>query len=86
MQMDVGEEQLLAIELDTVRDADIADPTAWADGADRLHHRLLRTDALKDRVCADAVGHILDAGHALVAALDNDVGRAKCQRKFCRVS
>ena len=77
VEVDVGEEQFLAIEFDPVRDADVAHVAARAGGADRLHHRLLRADALEHRVGADSLGQVLDAGHALVAALGHDVGRAE---------
>jgi hypothetical protein len=68
VEVDVSEEELLAIELDPVRDADLAHGAAPARGTDRLHHRLLRTDTLQYRVRTDSVGQLLDAGHALVAA------------------
>ena len=77
MQMDVGEEQLPPVEFHTVRDADIAHIPARAGGTDRLHHRFLRADALQHRVGADALGQLLDARDAFVAALGHDVGRAE---------
>src|SRR5207244_6663693 len=54
VQVDVGEEQLLAGELDVMSDADVADVTAWPGGADGLHHRFLRADRLGHRVRAEA--------------------------------
>ena len=71
----MGEEQLLAVQLDLVRDADVAHVPAPPGRADRLHHRLLRADALQHRVGSDPLGQLLDAGDALVATLDDDVGR-----------
>src|SRR5208283_215723 len=70
-------EQFLALHLDSVRDTDVGDVPALARALDRLHHRLLSPDALQHRVRADALGRVLDALHALVAALGNDVSRAK---------
>src|SRR6266699_3817385 len=56
VQMDVGKEQLLTIEFDNVRNADVTYVTARARRSNRLHHRLLRADAFKHRVSADSVG------------------------------
>src|SRR5574337_994143 len=44
VEMDVGEKQLLAVELDPVRDADETYRPARTGGPDRLHHRLLGAD------------------------------------------
>src|SRR5258705_1310806 len=77
MEIDVREEQPLAVELDSVRDANVAHGPTRAGGTDRLHHRLLGADALQHRVSTDAVRQLLDAGHALVAALGHDIGRAE---------
>jgi len=44
---------------------------------DRLHHGVLGAHALQHGVGADAMHQLLDAGHALVTALADDVGRAK---------
>jgi hypothetical protein len=60
-----------------VRDSHIAYPPAWAGGLDRLRHRFLGTDALQHRVSTDAVGELLDAVDALVAAFGYDVSRAE---------
>ena len=38
MEVDMGEEQLLAVKLDPVRDTDVAHVSATASGLDRLHH------------------------------------------------
>src|SRR5439155_13197965 len=46
VQADVRVEQLLATEFDTVRHAHVADRPTGACRMDRLHHRLLRPDAL----------------------------------------
>lgn len=64
--MNMSKEQLFAIELDAVRDADVADVPTWAGSTDRLHYRFLGAYALQHRVRADAVGQILDASHSLV--------------------
>ena len=77
VQVHVGEEQLLAGQLDAVGDADVADVPAGAGGADGLHHRLLGADGLDDRVRAEPVGEVLDPGDAVVAALGDDVGGAE---------
>ena len=57
-------------------DPDEADVPALASGADGLHHRLLGAHCLDHRVGAKPVGEFLDLGHALVAALCNDLSRA----------
>src|SRR6266566_8822755 len=77
VEVNVGEEQSLAVQLDPVRNADVGDVPALARGADRLYHRFLRPNALKHRVSTDSIGHVHDPGYALVAALDHDVGRAE---------
>ncbi len=82
VKVDVSVEQLLAIKVDSVRDADVAHIAATASGLDRLHHRLLRTDTLQHRVRTDSVGQLLDAGDALVTALGHDIGRAKLPGEF----
>ena len=77
MQVDVGEEQLLAGQLHVVGDPDVADVAAGPGGADGLHHRLLGADGLDDRVRAEPAGEVLDPGDAVVAALGDDVGGAE---------
>src|SRR6266404_4558284 len=47
-----------------------------------LHHRLLSANALQHRIGTDAIGQLLDAGHALVTALGHDVGRAELAGEF----
>src|SRR3954471_10922931 len=47
-QANVGIKERLAIQGDAVRNADIPDGPAGPGGAYRLHHRLLRADALED--------------------------------------
>ena len=76
VQVDVGEEQLLAGQFYAMADADVPDVAAGARGADRLQHRLLGADRLDDRV-APSLGQLLDPRHALVAALGDDVGGAE---------
>src|SRR5439155_17205081 len=41
VQVDVGEEQLVAWDLDVMEDPDVSDVPARPGGADGLHHRLL---------------------------------------------
>src|SRR5205807_7537624 len=82
MKVDVREEQLLTVEFHAVRNADIADVATWSSGADRLHHRLLSADALQNRVCPHTLRQILDAAHTFIAALRDDVRRAKLQSEF----
>src|SRR5436190_7158561 len=81
VQVRVGVKQLRAVELHTVRDADVADVAAGARGADRLPHRLLRSDTFEHRVGADVVRQLLDARRALVATLGDDVGCAVLARE-----
>src|SRR5437899_3439329 len=69
VEVDVREEQLGTVELHAMRHADVADVAAGTRRADRLHHRLLRADALQDRVGSNAAGQFLDPRHALLAAL-----------------
>src|SRR5258705_6209454 len=45
MQMDVRVEELFDFELDSVRDSDEAHVPAFAGGTNRLHHRLLSSNA-----------------------------------------
>src|SRR5438309_2339615 len=78
--MDVGVEQLLAVEADTVRHADVAHVTATASALDRLHHRLLRTDTLQHRVRTDSIGQLLDSLHTFITALRHDIGDRKSTR------
>ena len=47
MQVHVREEQFRAIEPHAMRHADVADVAAGPGRVDRLHHRLLRADALQ---------------------------------------
>ena len=77
MEVYVGEEQHLTIQLDAMRDADITHRAALARGIDRLHHRLLGADALQYRVCTDSTVSSLDASHALFAAFGHDFSRAE---------
>lgn len=76
-QADVGEEQLGAVELHAVRDADEPEVAAGAGGAQRLAHRLRGADALQDRVGADTAREVPHAGDAVLAALSDDVGGAE---------
>src|SRR3954452_1024469 len=76
VEVDLGEEQLVAGELDVVGDADVPDVAARAAGSDGLHHRLLGADGLDDRVRAESVGELRDARDAVGAAFLDDVGGA----------
>src|SRR5258708_38301330 len=80
--MNVGEEQLLAVELDPMRAADVAHGAATPSGLDRLHHRLLRTDTLQHRVHTDSIGQFLDSLHAFITALGHDVTPAEFAREL----
>src|ERR671913_138557 len=77
VDVDTGHEQLVAGDRDIVGDADEAHVTARPGGVDRLHHGLLGTDGLDDRVGAEADGELLDPGDAVVAALGDDVAGAE---------
>ena len=63
----MGIEQLLAIQLDAVRNPDVANRPAGARGTDRLHHRLLRADAFEHGVSADSPRQGFDAGNCFVS-------------------
>src|SRR5437867_3929824 len=77
VEVDVREEQLLPSDLDAMRNTDVAHVSARVGGPDRLHHRLLRADALQHGVGAESVGQLLDTGDARVTPLGDDVGRAE---------
>src|SRR5438270_13766506 len=77
VEVNVGEEQSLAVELDPVRNAAEGDVPPLACGVDRLNHRLLCPNALTHGVSTNSIGHVHDLGYALVAALSHDVGRAE---------
>src|SRR5205814_161612 len=81
-ETDVPEEEIRAVERDTVRHADVADRTARPGRLDRLHHRLLGPDTLQHRIGADTVRQLLDALDALVAALRHNVGRTEFAREL----
>ena len=80
--MNLCVEQVPAGQLHAVRNPDEADVAAGSGGADGLRHRFLGADGLNDRMRAESVGQVLDAGHALVAALSHEVGRAELQGKL----
>src|SRR3954453_2712762 len=73
----MSEEQLLTVELDPVRDTDVGHVPALAGGADRLLHGLLSADALQNRIGAQTLGQLHDAGDAFVAALSDDISGAE---------
>jgi hypothetical protein len=75
----LGVEQFLAGQGHAVGDADVSDVAARPGGADCLQHGFLRADGLDHRVRAQAAGHLLDDGDALVAAPGDDVGGAVLQ-------
>jgi hypothetical protein len=62
---------LRAVELDAVRDADIADYGSWPGALKGLHHGFFRTDAFEHRIRADAFGQLL-VRNARLAALRYD--------------
>jgi len=64
-----------------VRHADVADHRTRPGDGQRLLHRLVGADAFQHGIGADLVGQRLDLGHAVIAALGHDVGRAVLQRQ-----
>jgi hypothetical protein len=64
MEVHVRKKQFLAVELDTVRDADIAHIPVVARGTNRLPHRLLSANALQNRVRTGSIGQLVDASDA----------------------
>src|SRR3954470_13919333 len=82
VQTDVREEQPGAVERHAMWNADIAHVAARPRGADGLHHGLLRSDALQDRLRANATSHLLDAPNAIIAALGHDLGRSELAREL----
>src|SRR5215216_7750788 len=81
MQVDVREEQRLTVERHAVRYADVSDVSSGTRGADGLRHRLLRADALEHGIRANALCQLLDALDTSIAALGDDIGRAKLARE-----
>src|SRR5882757_10278936 len=77
MQMDVREEQLLAVKRNTMRHADVTYVAARTRGGDRLHHRLLGSNTLQHRIGAETVGQLLDARNTFIPSLSDNVGRTK---------
>src|SRR5437667_141745 len=82
VEVDVREEQLLPCDLDAMRNTDVAHVSARVGVPDRLHHRLLRADALQHGVGAESLGQLLDTGDARVTPLGDDVGRAELACEF----
>src|SRR3954453_2454662 len=77
-------EQLRRRELDSVRDADVADHGARSRNRERGLHRLASADAFERRVDADAAGECHDGlGHLLAAPFD-EVGGAELLRQRLR--
>src|SRR3954467_15842321 len=79
---DVPEEEIRAVERDTVRHADVTDRTAWPGRLDRPHHRILGPDTLQHRIGADTVCQLRGPLDALVAALRHNVWRRKFARQL----
>src|SRR5882762_9412262 len=77
VQMHVGEKQLLTVEFDAVRNANVTYVTARARRSNGLHHRLLGADAFQHRVSADSVGQLLDSRNTFITSLSDNVGRTK---------
>jgi hypothetical protein len=74
VDVDVGEEQVHAVQSDVVGHADEAHVPAGAGRVDGLPHRLLGADGLDHRVRPVAAGEVLDCRDALVATLFHNVG------------
>src|SRR5947199_6715193 len=77
VQVDVREEQLLAVEFNPVRDANVAHKPTRACGTDGLHHRFLRANTLKRRISPDAIRQFLDARHTFISHVRHYVRRTK---------
>src|SRR5437773_667306 len=75
--MNMPKEQIPAIELHSVRNADVTDGSARPRDSDRLRHRLLCADAFEHRIRPDALREFLDTRDAFLAALGHDVSRAE---------
>src|SRR5439155_10694367 len=86
VEVDMSVEQLLAIELDAMRHAHIADGAARKRGMDRLHHGLWRADALEHGVSTDSLCHLHDTRYPFVAALGHDAVAPNAHASFCRVA
>src|SRR5579883_901018 len=75
--MDVREEQLLTVERDSVRHADVPDVAAGARRVDRLHHRLLRANTFQYRIGTDSISQFLDSRNAFITTFGHNVGRTE---------
>src|SRR5260370_15828534 len=77
VQMDVGKEQLLTVEFDTVRNADVTYVTATSRRSNGLHHRLLGADAFQPRASADSVRQLLASPNTFITSPSQHVGAPK---------
>src|SRR5688572_27936845 len=66
---------------EAVSEANEADMLAGSGGTVRQHHATLRSGPLDDGVGAEPVRELLDPGHAMLAALFDNVGRAVLARE-----
>ena len=76
MEVDEAPEHVHARDAHVVSDTNEADVPAWASRVDGLHHRFLRANGLHYGVGSEPVRELLDHGHAILAALLDDVRRA----------
>src|SRR6185437_837523 len=88
MQMDMREEQLLAVERNPMRHTDVADIPTRTRGIDRLHHGFLRAHALQYRIGTDSLSQFLDARYAFIASFSDNVSSAEftCESLARRVA
>src|SRR6266568_9528761 len=77
VEMNVGKEQLLTVQFDTVWNADVTYVATGARRTNRLHHGFLRAHAFQHRVSTDSVCQFLDATHSLFTSLGHDLGRTE---------
>jgi hypothetical protein len=77
VKADELEEERLSVQLNTVRNANVANRTSWTRALDGLHHGFLCADAFKNRVGTNAFGQFLDSRNAFISAFCDEVSRPK---------
>jgi hypothetical protein len=76
-------EQLLSVEFNPVRNANVAYKSARTCATDGLHHGFSRANnAFQHGISADARREILDPSHTFLPTFPYDIGRAELAREF----
>ena len=82
MQVHVRKEQVLPVERNIVRHADVTYAAATARRVDGLHHRFLSANALEYRVRTDTSRQFLDTRDTFITSLSDNVGGTKLAREL----